>query len=267
MDSLNFGNAVYQQTGNERDQRITSLSYVFIAAVAVLNIFATKITAIQWNGETVRLFGLDNWPFEFTVGTMLYAITFPCTDVISELIGQRRAARLVWHGFAVSAGVALMSILAISMPSASWWVHQEAYSTVLGTVWRLILAGMCSYLIAQRFDVWLFDVLIRFAASRNSFSVFADRFWKRALGSTLTSQLLDSVIFIHIAFFPSSGIAFTFEDWSSKLVPLVMTTWLIKAILTLALLPAIAALREWVGYSNELELPDENFVAQQFSHN
>ena len=130
-DRARFRELVYEQTGSTRAMKLAFLSYVFIAAISVLNVFSVKIAQLTWNGETVFLFGWKYWPIEFSVGTLIYAVTFPCTDVISELVGAKRARRLVLNGFFQNIMVIILALCAIRLVPAGWWTGQAAYAEVV----------------------------------------------------------------------------------------------------------------------------------------
>ncbi len=78
-------------------------------------------------------------------------------------------------------------------PAASFWQDQEAYQAVLDSNLRLTIAGMVAYLISQYHDVWAFHFWKRQTAGRH--------LWLRNTASTMVSQLLDTLIFVTIAFY------------------------------------------------------------------
>jgi uncharacterized integral membrane protein (TIGR00697 family) len=103
----------------------------------------------------------------------------------------------------------LLTGVSILWPPASFWPHQEAYETILGSSARIMVASLTAYLFSQYHDVWAFHFWKR---------VTSDRFlWLRNNASTIVSQLLDSVVFITIAFYVSM-----------PLVPLILGQWVVK---------------------------------------
>jgi uncharacterized integral membrane protein (TIGR00697 family) len=110
--------------------------------------------------------------------------------------------------------------MSIIWPPASFWPHQQAYETILGSSTRIIVASLIAYLLSQYHDVWAFHIWKRFTG---------DRFlWLRNNASTMISQLFDSVVFITIAFY---GIM--------PLLPLIVGQWVVKAGIALLDTPLV----------------------------
>lgn len=121
-----------------------------------------------------------------------YALTFTITDVASELYGKDAANKIVLAGFVTTlAGLALFYV-ALLMPAAPFGASQEAMQGVFGATWRITLGGLSAYLVSQFLDVYLFHK-IRHATNGRYL-------WIRNNGSTLLSQLVDTSIFVIIAF-------------------------------------------------------------------
>ncbi len=132
-------------------------------------------------------------PLAASATVFIYAFSFLITDIISEIYGKKIANVLIWVGFfAVTIAVVIFQI-AIRAPGASFFQSQEAYETVFGLTWRLLLGGLIAYLVSQFNDVWLFHRLKELTRGRH--------LWLRNNVSTLVSQLIDTIIFITIAFY------------------------------------------------------------------
>lgn len=147
------------------------------------NVLAVKIVPVPLFGKQLFV----------PAAVLVYALTFVITDVIAEIWGRERTNWLVFVGFLTSTLVAILVKLAILLPAASFWQDQAAYATVLESNLRLTLAGMMAYLISQYHDVWAFHFWKRRTAGRH--------LWLRNNASTAVSQLLDTLIFVTIAFY------------------------------------------------------------------
>ena len=121
-----------------------------------------------------------------------YAVTFPLADIINELGGPRAARLAVNIGF--GALVVLVSFLQLSIwaPPAPFWTDQAAYEKILGFGWRILLGGWLSYLVGNHVDVWIFHAIRKRTGEK--------WFWLRKNVSTAVSQLIDTVIFMTVAF-------------------------------------------------------------------
>lgn len=165
----------------EKPKEMTKLLVVafFITALVVANVIAAKV---------LNVFGL------FVPGAfLLYAVTFLCTDLISEWYGKKEANRIVFIGFIVSVFASIMIMLTGWISPAPFATDVgDAYKVVLGSHWRIVLGSMIAYYAAQSWDVWFFDFLGKITKGKHR--------WLRNNGSTVTSQLIDTALFITIAF-------------------------------------------------------------------
>lgn len=121
-----------------------------------------------------------------------YAVTFPIADIINELGGPRMARRAVNIGFMALVILVGFLALCIHAPSASFWNDQAAYEKTLGFGWRILLGGWLSYMVGNHVDVMIFHAIRKRTGEK--------WFWLRKNGSTAVSQLIDTVIFMTVAF-------------------------------------------------------------------
>jgi len=142
-------------------------------------------------------------------GVLAYSVTFLITDVISEIWGKQRAQSVVIGGFVTLVAVFVLTGVSILWPPASFWPHQQAYETILGSSARIMIASLIAYLFSQYHDVWAFHFWRRVTGERY--------LWLRNNASTVVSQLLDSLVFITIAFY---GVM--------PIVPLILGQWVVK---------------------------------------
>ncbi len=168
------------------DEKYTFLTVLFVLALAAANIIASKIVVI---------FGIPA-----PAGIIVYPVTFMVTDVVSEAYGKGKAKRVVWTGFAMMILFLLITQAAIYLPPAPFYRQQAAFRRVLGASSRIILASLVAYLASQTCDVALFHFWKRVTKDRH--------LWLRNNLATMTAQLIDTALFIFIAFYGTYG----FED-------------------------------------------------------
>ncbi len=156
----------------------------------------TVLATIAANIEVLIL--VDAFGLEQTLGNILFASTFLVTDILSELYGKKAATNAVNIGIASSLGFVVLSQLwLLYQPSANDWVF-EAMTTIFSNTPRMIFASVAVYAVCQRFDVWLYHWWWDWSERK-----FGDRrrfLWLRNNGSTLVSQLLNTVLFNLAAF-------------------------------------------------------------------
>src|SRR3989338_8999305 len=161
--------------------------------------------------------GLKIMPFIFgshlSVAVFFFPIVFLMTDVIGEVYGKRLAKLFVRMGFISTALFLAFSFLSISMPWAEkgLWA-QEGYELIFGTSLRIALASLVAFIVAEYQDVFTF-FFVRAKLGPKFF-------WLRSLLSNIWSQLLDSALFMVIAF---AGVYET-----KTLINIIITWWLFK---------------------------------------
>ncbi len=166
----------------ERDTKFIIIFSVFLACISVLNVISAKLWTLNLGYLELTLSG----------GIIAYWLTFPVTDVVSEVFGKQRAQLVVWMGFLANVVVLGLSQMAIHLPASTLYSDQDALSRVLGAVPVIVIASLTAYLTAQLHDVWAYHFWKRITRGRH--------LWLRNNLSTMSSQLLDSIVFNSIAF-------------------------------------------------------------------
>ena len=159
--------------------RLPVLQSLFISSLVVSNIIAAKVIVI--------------WKLVVPAAIIIYPFSFLVTDIIGELYGREEADRTVWYGFLASVFAMIIIYAGMLLPPAPFMQKQQAaYEALLGPNRRIVLASLLAYLCSQKHDVWAFHFWKRLTKGRHK--------WLRNNLSTMTSQLIDTVIFIGLAF-------------------------------------------------------------------
>lgn len=203
---------------HERRERVfLVLAGLFLGTLAMLNILGvSRFVDLSFTLFDVRI------PFIVAIGVLPYPLTFLCTDFISELYGQRRANLVVWVGLLLNIWVVSVLWLAGVLPPtpemdpATGLPPREAYDWAFFRIRQLtfgaVAASMLAYLAAQFCDVFLFHFWKRLTKGRH--------LWLRNNGSTLVSQLVDTVAVILITHFYAHALPIEEgrSPWSQLLV-------------------------------------------------
>jgi len=161
--------------------------------------------------------GLKIMPFIFgshlSVAVFSFPVVFLMTDVIGEIYGKRAAKFFVLAGFISTALFIIYSFLSLAMPWSDdgQWARQ-GYNQIFGISLRMAIASLAAFLIAEYQDVFSFFFFRKKLGTKF--------FWLRSLLSNLWSQLLDSLIFMVIAF---AGVYTT-----KTLISIIISWWLYK---------------------------------------
>ena len=157
------------------------------------NVLATLIANIEVL-LLVRAFGL-----EMTLGNVLFASTFLVTDILSENHGKKIANRAVLISTLGSViFIAISQMWLLYTPSENDWAS-EAFKTIFSNTPRIICASLGVYMIAQLADVWLYHKWWDWCKKR--FGNSKKGLWIRNNGSTMISQLLNTLLYTAFAFY------------------------------------------------------------------
>ena len=199
-------------------------------------------------GLTPKLIPLDlEWVglgvLAFSFGAFMHAITFPCTDTVAEVWGSARARLMVYLGATMYAIAITFYIMGTYLPAAPAWDLNSEYVAIFSMAGRMIIASLCATVVAQLFDVYVFEKIKHRTGQR--------LLWLRNNGSTALSQFVDTLIFYSIAFYgviPDEQLPF-----------LVLGTYLVKLCITMIDTPFVYLLVKWITgkWSSEGDLQRE----------
>lgn len=184
------------------NRNLILISSIFIMSLIVANVVAGKVIQIG--------------RFVVPSAVVAYGITFLCTDVVGEIWGKRQSNELVKIGFITQIFALILITLAIKLPPAIFAIeYSNQFDIVLGQSARVVAASLIAYLISQTNDVLIFHKLKEKTKTKHK--------WLRNNLSTGLSQLLDTAIFITIAF------------WGQvpNLLVMIISQYIIKLIIAL----------------------------------
>lgn len=189
---------------NKLERKTFILLGVFISALILANVLGTKITTI---------FGIS-----VSVGIFLYPLTFICTDVVAEVRGKKVSRYFIKVGLISLLITFFFILLSIYLPPADRFIFNEEYKNIFSNSLRIVVASMFAFLISQYHDIWAFHFLKKLTAGKF--------LWLRNNISTFFSQLIDTTIFMFIAFY-----MVTPEFNTLFIIQLIIPYWIFKLIL------------------------------------
>jgi len=154
-----------------------------------------------------------------TLGNIMYGTLFLVTDTLSEKYGHKMAKKAVYIGFfSLLATVIIMQMAIAFEPIDETDVYHLAIQSIFAVMPQIAGASLLAYIVSQLFDVFMFQKI-------------KDRFphdkylWLRNNGSTMLSQLIDTSIFVPLAFI----------GWqpADVIVDIFITTYIIKVIVAM----------------------------------
>lgn len=194
----------------------------FVAVLLISNIVSVK--AIRF------ALPLTEFHFSFDGGTLLFPLSYIFADILTEVYGYERSRRVIWSGFA---GLVLMSFviwLVGVIPADPDWPFQGSYQDLLMTAPRIALASIVAYFVGEFSNSYILSRLKIFTKGKY--------LWTRTIGSTLVGELIDSVLFVCIAF---GGV------WENSLVVRVLiSNYIFKTGYEILATPLTYAVTRWL---------------------
>ncbi len=174
--------------------------------------FSTVLANIQVV-QTIELFGMTA-----TLGNTMYASAFLVTDIINERYGKEEAKKAVWLGFFTLVAMTLIMQLVLRFEPHETDLARPHLEGIFGLLPRVAIGSLAAFLISQILDVYLFTWI------RSKFPTDG-QFWIRNNGSTLISQLIDTLVFTSIAFL---GV-YPLDIW----LEIFFTTYILKSVVSI----------------------------------
>lgn len=161
---------------------------MFAVALVVSNMIAAKTieTGFELFGSAVLV----------PSAVICYFLTFLMTDVVGELWGRREAGLIVKWGFVCQLFACALIALAQFLPASNADM-QVAYDMLLGQNVVFVIASLLAYVTSQSWDVFVFHKIRSYVLGKNK-----GRSWRWVWNnaSTMTSQAIDTFMYIAIAF-------------------------------------------------------------------
>ncbi|MAF29423.1 MAG: hypothetical protein CL820_06100 [Croceicoccus sp.] len=163
-------------------------------------------------------------PLAVEAGIFPFLLLVSISSSVAQLYGQKTATQMVRFGFVPLVMAILLTFIVLALPTDQGMYEpaKEAFPIVLGQSWRLMAAGIIAYGISMSLNVLIF--------SRLAVLVRVPMLARGAVAS-IVSQVIDTLIFITVAFYGVRPIA-----------DLIAGQALAKVVLSLVLVPPVIAL-------------------------
>jgi uncharacterized integral membrane protein (TIGR00697 family) len=166
------------------EKNLMLVNAIFLTSLLVANVVSSKIVSF--------------WGLTVPAAIVAYPLTFLMTDVIGEMWGKEEANKTVKLGFICQMVSLVLIGGAILLPVAPFADNQAQFAAILGSSFRVVFASMVGYLVSQSWDVWIFHKVRNWYIKKHGSTKGGRWIWNNA--STMTSQIIDTAIFITIAF-------------------------------------------------------------------
>ena len=242
----------------KRRQRVfLVLSGIFLGTLALLNVLGIS----RFVDLSFTVFGVSI-PMVVAVGVLPYPVTFMCTDLISELYGEKKARDMVYVGLLLNGWVIFLLWLggvlpgfepmdpSTGLPAVDEAGRMPVFFEIRDLAFGAVAASMLAYLVAQFCDVRLFHFWKKLTGGKH--------LWLRNNASTMVSQIVDTTAVIMITHFYANALPINEgEDIWPQLLVFIASGYVFKLVVALAdtgpIYLAVRYLRPYLGLKENEE--------------
>ena len=217
---------------HHRRQRVfLILSGIFLGTLALLNVLGIS----RFLDMSFDVFGVTI-PLVVAVGVLPYPVTFLCTDLISELFGEKKARDMVWVGVILNVWVIFLlwlggvlpgfeSIDPISgLPEPDEAGRLPVFFEIRELAFGAVTASMIAYMAAQFCDVRLFHFWKKLTDGKH--------LWIRNNASTMISQMVDTTAVILITHYYAHALPVNADEpIFSQLLTFILSGYVFKLLI------------------------------------
>ena len=200
------------------EKNLIILITIFVSALLTSNIISS-------NGMIITNIYLGKIQLLAPAAVLAYAITFLITDIIGQNWGKKEAKMAIICGF-IGQIICTGLIFLTPIIFGKWFASTEVYDVLKGLGW-FTLGSLLAYLCSQTWDVFIFHKVKNWAKRKFGEKKYNKQRWLWNNNSTMTSQFIDTVMFIGIAFGIGQGMTL------NELIGLMIGQYLIKFIIAI----------------------------------
>jgi hypothetical protein len=161
----------------------------------LIGLYVTFILVAQILASKIAVYDLGFKDFFGPSGVLVFPITYLLTDIVNERFGRKETQKMILIAFVSQLAMVFFFWLGVNLPPASFWAMQGEWEQIFYFVPRITLASWVAFIITENFDAYVYSWFKKLTHNRH--------LWMRNVFSSLPALLLDSIIFIPLAFLGS----------------------------------------------------------------
>ncbi|EIT1241943.1 queuosine precursor transporter [Staphylococcus pseudintermedius] len=165
---------------------------------------------------------VDIFTISATLGNVMFASIYLATDILNDIYGRKVAKKAVWLGFSSTFIMIIVMQVSLAFQPSEVDMAQDAMKAIFDVVPRIAFASITAYIIGQHIDVLVFNMIKKVFRSDRTFFI-------RAYGSTTLSSIVDTALFVMIAFYGTLP--------NGVVLEIFITTYLLKLLTTVLNVP------------------------------
>lgn len=211
-----------------------ALSIFYGGMVCIAGVLGNKQIALGPLSDLGVLVGVG--PLAVEAGIVAFLLLVVTSSSVAELHGRTVAGRLVLFGFLPLIVSILLSLLVLALPAAPGMepARRDAFALMMSGTPRIWLGGIVAYGVSQTLNVTIFAALKGREGSR--------LLWLRAALASMLSQIVDTLLFITIAF---AGVF--------PIGELLIGQMIVKVVLSAILVPPLIYIAVAIGRALDAE--------------
>ncbi len=221
----------------------------FVGRIGLAALFVTALVTSQLTAAKLLGFSLPvSLPITGDLlvlpgAALAYAVTFFASDCYAELYGRRETQVVVNVAFAMNfVLLVLVWSTAVAPTGPNSPVSDAQFEAVVLPGVAVVLGSLSAYVVSQNWDVLAFHRIREYTDG--------DHLWARNVGSTASSQAIDTVIFVSVAFVLAPALGVGSGVPPGVAVQLMVGQYLLKLLVAVADTPFVYAV---VGGLRSLE--------------
>jgi uncharacterized integral membrane protein (TIGR00697 family) len=234
-----------------RESLLLTMCALFVGFFVTAELLGAKLWDFTLLGLGPRDIGIsESQRFVATTGIFAFPLTFILTDIINEYFGRRIVRIFTWLAIGVNVILQPVVQVAILAPTVSFTpgiaaeeIHRS-YQIALGQTWAIVVASLVAFLIGQFVDAWVFTWLRHKTGGK--------LLWLRSQGSTVVSQLIDTIVVIFLAFVVIPELLGKVHMSVATATEISVTNYVYKFAIAVGITPVLylvhGAVERWLGH-------------------
>ncbi|UTC67359.1 MULTISPECIES: queuosine precursor transporter [unclassified Treponema] len=226
MENTQLNRGVNESDPIKKTNFLPVISGLFVGILVLSNILAAKMVEIG--------------PFVFDGGTLLFPFSYIFGDVLAEVYGYKASRKVIWTGFFMLLIMSLNIWLVSVLPAEAEWVFQKDFDNILLQMPRISAGSLCGYFVGEYSNSVVLSKLKVITKGKH--------LWLRTIGSTLVGQLLDSIVFVVIAFLGLYSL--------NVLIVMIFSNYLFKTFIEVIFTPLTYKVISFVKKHEQIDVYD-----------
>jgi uncharacterized integral membrane protein (TIGR00697 family) len=218
------------------------LSTIFLTNALLAELIGVKIFSAEailgLPGAQIPVLSDFKLDFNLTAGAVIWPVVFISTDIINEYFGKEGVKKISIITVLMILFMFLVIVVISALPPAQFWLDVNsknaagqpfdinyAFNSIFRQSSGIIIGSVTAFLISQFLDASVFQWLRKISGSK--------KIWLRATGSTLVSQLIDSIVVLFVAFY-------LFGNWEiEQVMAVAFINYIYKFTVAIVLTPLL----------------------------